>query len=98
MKDLGKINRINLLVLLAYSLLLLLISWSGKSGPGSYENLEFPIFMMVLIILQVVVNLILMIVKFVQGDKETGLSYLVSLFIVAIVGFSSCFGGIALLG
>lgn len=98
MKDLGKIIRINLLVLLGYSLLFLLISIGAKSSGTMYQGMDFAIYMMIFIALQVLVNFLLMIVKFVQGEKETALSFLVSFFVVAIVGFSSCLGGASLLG
>lgn len=98
MKNLGKIIRINLLVLLGYSLLFILMSIGARNSGDMYQGMDFAIYMMIFIALQVLVNFILMIAKFVQGEKETGLSFLVSLFVVAVVGFSSCFGGASLLG
>lgn len=96
MKDLGKILRINLLILLAYSLTILAINYSATSSGDPYAGIGFAIFMMGAIGLHTLINLILGIVKFVQKDKELGQSYLVSMLVVGVVGFSSCLGGSAL--
>lgn len=99
MKDFNKIIRINLLVMLAYAVVSLLFGlFDRNTSAGTYDGLGFAVFMMVLIALQIAVNFILMIVKFVQGNREMGVSYLVSMFVVGLVGFSSCLGGTALLG
>ena len=100
MKDLGKIIRLNLLVLLAYALLIMIISYLTMRGGSGYDSpaLYYAFFMMYAIGIHVVVSVVLMIVQFVRGEKERGLSHLVASLIVAVVGFSSCLGGGALLG
>ena len=95
MKHLGKILRINLLILLAYSLLILALTYATSSG-DPYAAMGFAFFMMGTIGLHVLVNLIIAIVKFVQKDKERGQSHLISMLVVGVVGFSSCLGGGAL--
>ncbi|MEZ4992958.1 MAG: hypothetical protein R2824_21220 [Saprospiraceae bacterium] len=95
MQNLGKILLVNLGVLLAYSILIFFGSKSGSSN-DPYAGMGFGFGMILAIALQMLVNLILMIVKFVKNQREIGLSYLVAFFVVAVVGFSSCLGGSAL--
>lgn len=96
MKDLGKILRINLLILLGYSLAILALNYSSISSGEHMAGIGFAILMMGAIGLHVLINLIIGIVKFVQKDKERGQSYLISMLVVGVVGFSSCLGGSAL--
>lgn len=96
MKNLGKIIGINLGILLAYTLVFFLFSYNGSSSGDGYAGMGFAFGMMAAIAVHALVNLIIMIVKFVQGQREVGLSYLTSMFVVAIVGFSSCLGGSSL--
>lgn len=96
MKDLGKILLINLGILLAYSLLILWGSKSGNSGGDQYAGMGFALGMMMVIAGHALINLIIMIVQFVKGRKELGLSYLVAVFVVIGIGFSSCMGGSSL--
>jgi len=96
MKNFGKIIRINLLIMLAYSLIALAITWSAVKSGEPYAGLTYALLMMYVIILHSLVVLIIMIIKFVKGEKELGMSYLLSLFVIGIVGFSSCMGGSAL--
>lgn len=100
MKDLGKVLRTHLLVVLAYSLLIMLVSYLTMRGGSGYNSpsLYFAFFMLYTVGAHLVVTLIIMIVKFVKGEKELGISHLISLFVVGIIGFSSCLGGGALLG
>ena len=95
MKNFGKIIGINLIILLVYSVLAYFIN--GTSGGSSgYDALGYGFILMVFLVPHVLVNLIIAIVKFVRKEKELGSSYLLSMFIVAIVGFSSCAGGMEL--
>lgn len=100
MKDLGKILRIHLLVLLAYVLLIMLGSYITMRNGNGYDSpsIVYMFIMVYALGAHLAVTLIIMIVKFVQGQKELGLSHLVSLFIVGIIGFSSCLAGGSLLG
>lgn len=100
MKDLGKILRTHLLVVLAYSILIMLLSYLSQRGKSGYDSpaLYYAFFMLYVVGAHVGVTLIIMIVKFVQGQKELGLSHLISMLVVGIIGFSSCLGGGALLG
>lgn len=99
MQDLGKIIRLHLFILLGYALLIVLISYlSAPNGTGYDAPSFYYLFLMMYAIgLHVLILLIIMIVKFAKGQKELGLSHLVSLFVVGIIGFSSCLGGGALL-
>lgn len=96
MKNLGKILLVNLGILLAYSLLILWGSKSGSSSGDQYSGMGFALGMMMVIAGHALINLIIMIVQFVKGRRELGLSYLVSIFVVVGVGFSSCMGGSSL--
>lgn len=100
MKDLGKVLRIHLLVVLGYSILIMLISYLAMRDGTGYNSpsLYYAFFMLYVVGAHLVVTLIIMIVQFVRGEKELGISHLISLFVVGIIGFSSCLGGGALLG
>lgn len=99
MKNLGAIVKINLLVLLCYAALFLIGSYAFNSGGGGWDSPAFyyAFLMMYALGTHLVVLFVVMIVKFVRGEKELGLSHLVSWFIVAVIGFSSCLGGGAML-
>ncbi|PHN07156.1 hypothetical protein [Flavilitoribacter nigricans] len=100
MKYLGKVLRIHLLVLLAYSILIMLFSYLTARGGSGYDTpaLYYAFIMLYAVGAHAVITLIIMIIKFVKGEKELGVSHLISLFIVGVIGFSSCLGGGALLG
>lgn len=100
MKDLGKVLRTHLLVVLAYSILIMLVSYLTMRGNSGYDGpaLFYAFIMLYVVGAHVGVTLIIMIVKFVKGQKELGISHLISLLVVGIIGFSSCLGGSVLLG
>jgi hypothetical protein len=87
-KTLGLVVGINLAVLLAYSVGMYFLGTDGSS-----ENLSFLIGMMVSIALHCVACLIASIVFFIIGRNNFALAFLLSTFVVGIVGFSLCYGG-----
>jgi len=64
---------------------------------GGHNELGFAIGAMLVIGAQVLINLIAAEYNWYKGRKELGKSYLLSMFIILIVGFSACFGGASLL-
>lgn len=99
MKNLGAIIKVNLLVLLGYMALIMIGSYAFNRGGSGYDApaLYYAFLMMYALGMHLMVLFIVMIVKFVRGEKELGLSHLVSWFVVAVIGFSSCLGGGAML-
>lgn len=88
MNALKKIAGINLLVLLGYSLLARLADNSSSHEAG----LGFMMLMVVGVVLHIGINLLLCLVFFSKRDKERGRAFLLSSIIVAVVGFSACWG------
>lgn len=58
-----------------------------------YAGIGFGMFMMIAIGIQALALLIIGIVLLVQKKKDRGRAFLLSMFIVLLVGFSACFGG-----
>jgi threonine/homoserine/homoserine lactone efflux protein len=88
MNSLKRIAGINLAILLGYSILARLID----NQPGHSKGLGFMIFMVMFVALHVLVNLIICLFHFSRRNKDLGRSYLLSGLIVAVIGFSACFG------
>ncbi|MBK8923168.1 MAG: hypothetical protein IPM81_16935 [Saprospirales bacterium] len=82
----GKILLWNLGIMLGY------VTLSGLTGKSESVFLD-----LILMILQVAANLLLAIISFVQGKRNAGLGFLLSLFLVVIVGFGVCAGKITVL-
>ncbi len=90
MKGTGRIIGINLIILAIYAIISAAIASQDKSG---YAGVGYGLFMMTLLAIHVGILLILSIVFFVRKDREKGKTYLISLFVILLVGFSACLGG-----
>ncbi|NET33014.1 MAG: hypothetical protein F6K19_13515 [Cyanothece sp. SIO1E1] len=90
MKGTGRIIGINLIILAIYAIIAAAVASQDKSG---YAGAGYGLFMMTLLAIHVGILLIMSIVFFVRKDKEKGKTYLISLFVVLLVGFSACLGG-----
>ncbi len=88
----GKLVGINLLLLLIYGAIIMGIF---AAGSDPYAGVGFGMFMMIAIGIQALVLLIIGIVLLVQKKKDRGRAFLLSMFIVLLVGFSACFGGMS---
>lgn len=91
MNSTTKILGINLLILLAYTLILL-----AASGSGSSAGMNFGILMMMAVPFHAIINLILAVVFFIKKDNPSGVAFLISMAVVGVVGFSSCLGGLTI--
>ncbi len=80
MKDFGKIAGYNLLFIITYAVLLRLIS----------NHIIVMLFSMLFVIGQVLYNSSKSIVYFKNKDAPLGRSYLLSTFLVLIIGFGAC--------
>lgn len=87
MQHLKKIAGINLLILLAYTVIIFAVNVNGSG-----RSLGILATAMVVIGIHVFINVILAIIFFIQKDKERGMAFLLSSLIVLVIGFSSCFG------
>ena len=76
-----------MLIILFYNILVRMMV-----GHGSDAALGIAILLMFAVAAHVLVNIILMIVYFVRGENEIGRTYLLNLFLVAIIGFGACWG------
>lgn len=90
MNYLLKILGVNLIVLIAYSLII-----RGLSTKP-YRNLNILMISAVLIILHILVNLIIGRVFYSKGEMEKGRVFMLSAGIVLLIGFSSCWGNASL--
>ena len=95
MEKAKNIITINLIILVGLMSLMFFPSLSTRGG--GHNELGFAIGAVLVIGVQVLVNLIAAGYHWFKNKKELGKSYLLSMFIVLIVGFSACFGGINLL-
>lgn len=81
---------INLAVLLAYAIILSFVAY-GERG-NQYSGMGAGINMIFCVSVHTAINLVLMLIKFVQKRKKWGIAFLLGAVVVAIVGFSACFG------
>jgi hypothetical protein len=88
MTDLKKIVGINLAILLGYGILARL----ADSGSGHDKGLGFMVLMASAVVLHVVVNVIGAIILFIGKKSPEGRAFLLSALLVAIIGFSACWG------
>ncbi len=86
LKEVGKIAGVNLIIVLFYT------AFSYAISPKNNHDYSFLIFMMMFIAAQAFINLVLSIIFFVKGDTAKGLAFLLSIGVVLVLGFSSCFG------
>lgn len=91
MNSIKKVAGINLLILLAYTLLCNLVSNSN----GNEKGLEVAILMMVAVILHVGVLLLAMLIFFINKKNVEGRTFLLSALIVLVIGFSACLGSMS---
>lgn len=94
MQGTGRIVGINLIILAIYTVITLGIFMNDSD---QYAGMGYGIFMMILLGVQSLILLILSIVFFVKKNKERGKAFLISLFVVLLVGFSACFGGMSVI-
>jgi len=94
MQGTGRIVGINLIILAIYTVITLGIFMNDSD---QYAGMGYGIFMMILLGIQSLILLILSIVFFVKKNKERGKAFLISLFVVLLVGFSACFGGMSVI-
>jgi hypothetical protein len=90
MKEITKVVGINLMVLLAYTVILMVATEVRR------EDLGFPILMMLLIGGHAIVCLLTAIVLFIMQKPNYGVAFIVAFLAVPLIGASFCFGGIAL--
>lgn len=89
MKTRNKILLINLGIFLLYSgMLFAQMNWSDNS----HSALTFLIGTAVLLSIQTIINLIFSLVYFNRKEKEIAKIYLLTTFLVPLIGASSCFG------
>ncbi len=93
MKSLKKIAGINLLVLLAYSVVIRLVS----SGGGKQDTTMGILIMSAFAVgIHVFICLIVTAKAYANSSKDTGRAWLLSSGIVLLVGFSTCLGNASL--
>lgn len=83
----NKILLINLAILIGYIVVINLTSDSG----AQYKGLDILLFSMVAIAVHAAINFLISIVNFIQRNKELGVTYLLSAFLVALIGAGACF-------
>ncbi|MBK8397274.1 MAG: hypothetical protein IPL26_18815 [Leptospiraceae bacterium] len=87
--NLGIYFTISLLEILAVKLL-------STEGDGNYLGVFYMIFSAMSFILQIGINFILAAYYFIKDIKDLGKSFLVSAFVILLIGFPLCFGGLLL--
>lgn len=90
MKEITKVVGFNLVILLAYSIVL------GLVFQNDQDYLGFPIYMMFAIGIQTIICFFTAIVFFILNKSDYGLAFIIAFLIVPLVGASFCFGGAAL--
>lgn len=89
-----KVVGMNLLILFLFAAIVLAYSWNDT---GHMAGIGYAIMMMYFVGFQVFVNLILGVIAFIQKKNASGKAFLLAMLAVAIIGASSCFGGMILL-
>jgi uncharacterized membrane protein YozB (DUF420 family) len=92
MNSIKKVVGINLLILLAYTLLCNLVSNSN----GNERGMEVAILMMVAVVIHVGILLLAMLIFFIRKNNAEGRTFLLSALIVLVIGFSACLGSTSL--
>ncbi len=89
MKNFGKILGYNMLIMLVYTAGIHIVCGGGKNEGG----MVILIIMIFPVALHALVNFIISMVKFFYNkDSGQGGSYLLSTFLVGIIGFGACWG------
>lgn len=90
MSKFWKIFIVNVVILLVYSLIV------HATQSGSERGLGVLILSAFLIGLQVLINFIVALVCFSDGDKASGKLYLLNTGLMLLIGFSTCLGNAAI--
>lgn len=93
MKSFGKVAGINLAVVLAYSAVIRLLSTGGS---GNDRSMGIVIYSAFAVGFHVAVCLLVMIIMFSSGKRESGRVWLGTAGAVLLIGFSVCLGNGAL--
>jgi hypothetical protein len=93
MNSIKKVAGINLLILIAYTLLINLVGNGG--GGGGEAGLGVAILMMIAVILHVGVLLLAMLIFFLSKKNVEGRTFLLSALIILVIGFSACLGSMS---
>ncbi len=89
-KEIRRIVGINLLILLGISAILLITSgFKIFNDDGGI----FIFGVTAVILVQIAINFVLAIIFFIRKRTDRGVACILSMFVVLIVGFSSCYGG-----
>ncbi len=91
MNSIKKVVGINILVLIAYTLLINLLS----NNNGNERGMEVAILMMVAVAIHVGILLLAMLIYFVSRKNAEGRTFLLSALIVLVIGFSACLGSLS---
>ena len=91
MQEIKKVVGVNLLIFVAYTVLSHFSS-SSRDGGGDGNLMISGL----AIWIQAPVNFFLCLNNFSKGKKELGRAYLLSLSLILLIGFSTCFGAIKL--
>ncbi|MFY8035906.1 MAG: hypothetical protein ACOVMQ_02005 [Cyclobacteriaceae bacterium] len=83
----NKIVGVNLIILLAYTILIIAFSSGSEKGLGILIGLAF------CIAIHSALNFIVAIIYFIQKLNEEGKSFLLSAFLIVLIGFPSCWIG-----
>lgn len=94
MENFGKIFGINMGVMIVYMVGIHFLAKGGGNN-SSDAALGVAILCMIAVAAHAVVDLILMIVMFASGKKGNGFSFLLTTFLVGLIGFGACWGNIA---
>jgi len=97
MKKVQRIIGINLFILLIYNVLIFTISYLTYQG-GDYEILNYGFGMMIVVGVHSAICAGISIAYFVQKKTEVAKGLLISCLLVLVIGFSSCWAGMPVLG
>jgi uncharacterized membrane protein YozB (DUF420 family) len=86
MNDLKKTGGYNLFILVVYTILVSVFS------KGNQWQMNVMILLAMLISVQVGINLLLSLIFFLKREKVRGRNFLLSAFLILIIGFSTCYG------
>ena len=95
MKNFGKIAGINIALLLAYSVVIRIIA-NSESKSSNDRSLSIVVFSAFVVGFHVAACLLIMIIAFATGRRESGQAWLATTGVVLLVGFSVCLGNAAL--
>ena len=88
MKTTHKILLINLIILIVYSA----FSFLSSKTAGQYNGMEFGLLMLMLVFGHSLINFIIAIALFINGDNVKAKTFLLSSGLIVLIGFSACVG------